>query len=436
MTLTRRDWVPEGCETYIQALAAEATADSATVEARIDALTDENSTIHEAQCFNLNPAANVMNPKAEAMLSRGLGSRPSLGYPGDKYEMGLEAVEKIEATCDALCAEVFKARYVESRVMSGAMANLYAFMASCEPGDAVIVPPASVAGHVTHHNAGAAGLYRLDIHHAPIDSENYTVDIDGLRALAREIKPKLITLGSSLNLFPHPVAKVREIADEVDAVLMFDAAHQCGLFAGGAWPNPLDEGAHLMTFSTYKSLGGPAGGLIVSNDAALMQKIDAIAFPGLTANFDVGRVAALALTMLDWREYGSAYAAEMIATSRTLAEALTRMDIPVFSTKRGMTDSHQFALIAARGGQATAKRLRAAGFLASGIGLPLPDVDGDMNGLRLGTPEAVRWGVTHQDAPELAELIADALSADDPASIAPRTAEMRKRFSQLRFIRS
>ena len=140
--------------------------------------------------------------------------------------------------------------------------------------------------------------------------------------------------------------------------------------------------------------------------------------------------------MLDWREYGSAYAAEMIATSRTLAEALTRNDIPVFSTKRGMTDSHQFAFIATKGGQATAKRLRAAGILASGIGLPLPDVDGDMNGLRLGTPEAVRWGVTHTDAPELAELIADALSAEDPASVAPRTAEMRKRFDQLHFIRS
>ena len=91
-----------------------------------------------------------------------------------------------------------------------------------------------------------------------------------MRVLAQEIKPKRITLGSSLNLFPHPIAHVREIADEVGAVLMFDAAHHCGLFAVGAWPNPLDEGAHLKTFSTYKSLGGPAGGLIVSNDAELM----------------------------------------------------------------------------------------------------------------------------------------------------------------------
>ena len=386
MTLANRPWVPEVCESYIQRIASEAAADSATVEARIDALATENATIHQAQCFNLNPAANVMSPKAEAMLSRGLGSRPSLGYPGDKYEMGLEAVEQIEATCDALCAEIFNAKYVESRVMSGAMANLYAFMATCEPGDTVIVPPASVAGHVTHHAAGAAGLYRLDICHAPVDADNYTVDIDALRTLAREIKPKLITLGGSLNLFPHPVAKAREIADEVGAILMFDAAHQCGLFAGKAWPNPLDDGAHLMTFSTYKSLGGPAGGLIVSNEAALMEKIDAIAFPGLTANFDVGRVAALAMTMLDWREHGVAYAEEMIATASALADALAARDVPVFKTSRGITESHQFAVQAPKGGQALAKHLRQAGILASGIGLPLPDVAGDMNGLRLGTP--------------------------------------------------
>lgn len=435
MTLQTRSWLPRNCDAYVQSIAANAAGDNTEVQKRLDALADENSAIHEAKCFNLNPAANVMNPKAEAMLSRGLGSRPSLGYPGDKYEMGLEAVEKIEVLCDALCAEVFRAKYVESRVMSGAMANLYAFMAVCEPGDAVIVPPASVAGHVTHHNAGAAGLYRLKLFHAVADAENYTVDVGMLRKMAREIKPKLITLGGSLNLFPHPIAEVREIADEVGAIVMFDAAHQCGLFAGGAWPDPLEQGAHLMTFSTYKSLGGPAGGLIVSNDAGLMEKFDAIAFPGLTANFDAGRVAALAMTMLDWREHGRAYAAEMIATAQALGEGLAARDVPVFEPSRGITDSHQFALRAPQGGQALAKHLRKAGILASGIGLPSSEVNGDMNGLRLGTPEAVRWGVTRDDAPELAALIADAIASDAPESLALHTAEMRGRFDTIRFVR-
>ena len=434
--LAKRPWVPADCETYIQRLADEtARADSAALDARIDALIEENLRIHEAKCFNLNPATNVMNPKAEAVLARGLGSRPSLGYPGDKYEMGLEAIEQIEVIAAELCAEVFNAKYAEIRVASGALSNLYCFMATCEPGDAVIVPPANIAGHVTHHEAGAAGLYRLDIHHAPVNADGYTVDVDGLRDLAKRVKPKLITIGGSLNLFPHPVAKARAIADEIGAHLIFDAAHQCGIFAGKAWPNPLDEGAHLMTMSTYKSLGGPAGGLIVSNDAALMEKIDAIAFPGLTANFDAAKSAALAITMLDWREHGRAYAAEMIATAKALADAMAERGLPVFQTPNGITTSHQFAIHTPQGGQAAAKKLRKAGFLTCGIGLPLPEVKGDMNGLRFGTPEIVRWGVTAKDVPALAELITETFTANDPETVAPKTAALRARFDTLHFVR-
>ena len=110
-----------------------------------------------------------------------------------------------------------------------------------------------------------------------------------------------------------------QIADEVGAALLFDAAHQCGIIASGAWKNPLNEGAHLMTMSTYKSLGGPAGGLIVTNDTALAQALDAIAFPGMTANFDAAKSAALAVTLLDWRSHGHAYAAQLIPEPSTYA---------------------------------------------------------------------------------------------------------------------
>ena len=122
--LAKRGWVPEACETYIQGVAEGATGASGDVAARIDALIDQNSQIHDRDCINLNPATNVTNPKAEAMLSRGLGSRPSLGYPGDKYEMGLEAIEQIEVIAAELAAEIFKAKYAEIRVASGAMSNL------------------------------------------------------------------------------------------------------------------------------------------------------------------------------------------------------------------------------------------------------------------------------------------------------------------------
>jgi len=435
--LERRGWVPLACEDYILGIAREtAAAPAGAVADWIDALIAENRQIHDRDCINLNPATNVMNPRAEAALAAGLGSRPSLGYPGDKYEMGLEAIEKIEVIAAELAAEVFQAQYAEIRVPSGAIANLYAFMACCRPGDAIIVPPASVGGHVTHHEAGAAGLYGLRIHAAPVAADGYTVDPAGLAALAEKVRPSLITLGGSLNLAPHPVAEAREIADRVDARLLFDAAHLCGMIAGRQWDNPLALGAHLMTMSTYKSLGGPAGGLVVTNDAGLAERLDRIAFPGLTANFDAAKSAALALTLLDWREHGRDYAAEMAASARALAEALAVEGLPVFRAANAFTTSHQFAIEAARwgGGQAAAKHLRRANILACGIGLPIAPVQGDMNGLRIGTPEIVRRGMTANDMPELARLIARALGPQSE-KVAADVSAFRQRFQGFRFIR-
>ncbi|WP_135449172.1 serine hydroxymethyltransferase [Tabrizicola caldifontis] len=434
--LVPRPWVPQACETHIQRLAAAAASPSAQVAARIGQLIDRNQEIHDRDCFNLNPATNVMNPRAEAALARGLGSRPSLGYPGDKYEMGLEAIEEIEVIAAELAAEIFDAGHAEIRVGSGALANLYGFMALAKPGDSIIAPPARIGGHVTHHAAGCAGLYGLTTHPAPIDADGYTIDLSGLRDLAHAVRPKVITLGGSLNLFPHPVAEVRKIADQVGAKVLFDAAHQCGIIAGRVWANPLTEGAHLMTMSTYKSLGGPAGGLIVTNDTTIAERLDAIAFPGLTANFDAAKSAALALTLLDWRDHGAAYARAMVDLARALAQELVNLGLPVFASDRGATTSHQFAVEAAAfgGGQAASRSLRKAGFLACGIGLPLPEVPGDMNGLRIGTPELVRRGVTPADAPELAALIAEALRSIAPETIAPRTRALRARFQGLHYV--
>lgn len=434
--LAAREWVPT--EEYIQSIAKKTAAGtSAEVDDRIERLIVRNSDIHERDCFNLNPATNVMNPRAEAALSRKLGSRPSLGYPGDKYEMGLEAIEEIEVIAAELAAEVFGARYAEIRVGSGALANLYGFMALTKPGDTIIAPPVSIGGHVTHHAAGCAGLYGLETLDAPVDAINYSIDIPGLRALALQHRPKLITVGGSLNLFPHPVREVRAVADEVGAAVLFDAAHQCGMIAGGSFPNPLAEGAHLMTMSTYKSLGGPAGGLIVTNDAAIAQRLDAIAYPGLTANFDAAKSAALAITLLDWREFGAAYAATMVATAKALASALAAEGFAVYGAEQGFTRSHQFALDAVPfgGGQAASKKLRRAGFLACGIGLPGKTIEGDMNGLRIGTPELVRWGMRVEDMPQLASLIAEGLRSNDPETVAPRTAQLRRQFQELHYIR-
>jgi len=420
--LTARPWLPPDAARRVDAITAQTSELApAAIAARLHALADRNRAIHSLECINLNPASNVMNPRAEAMLAAGLGTRASLGYPGEKYEAGLEAIEEIEVIAAGLAAAVFEARFVELRVPSGALANLYGFIATCAPGDTIIAPPAAIGGHITHHAPGAAGLYGLNVLPAPISG--YTVDVDALAALARSAHPRLITIGGSLNLEPHPVAAIRAIADEVGAKVMFDAAHLSGLIAGGAWPNPLAEGAHLLTMSTYKSLAGPPGGMVLTNDAALAQRLEAIAYPGLTANFDVGKTAALAITLVDWQVAGEAYARAMVETASALGRELEAAGVPALATT-----SHALAVDAREygGGTAAARRLRRANLLTSAIGLPRGE------GLRLGTPEAARVGMTVADMATVADFITRALTTSE--DIAPEVTAWRSGFDRVHFI--
>jgi glycine hydroxymethyltransferase len=436
-SLKTQFWATVASQELITRIASQVdTKTGADVQRWIEELAQENHRLHDIEGINLNPATNILNPRAEKLLASGMGSRASLGHPGDKYETGLGAIEQIEIITQELACEVFGSTYAEFRVPSGAIANLYAFMATTEPHDTIIAPPASIGGHVTHHKGGSAGLYRLNTISAPVDQTGYTIDIDTLRKLAHEVKPKLITVGGSLNLFHHPIAQVRAIADEVGAKVLFDAAHLCGMIAGKVWPQPLVEGAHLMTFSTYKSLGGPAGGLIVTNDDEIAQKLDAIAYPGLTANFDAAKTAALGITLQDWKSVGRDYAQMMVKTSQALAQHLQNLGVNIFAADKGFTTSHQFAILAAPygGGQTAARRMGEAGLLACGIGLPIEQVEGDLNGLRIGTPEIVRIGMKVEHMQDLAGFIARSLDTSvEPKSIQREITEWRKQFSGVHY---
>ena len=436
-SLKTQSWATSASQELITRIASQVdTKAGADVQKWIEELAQENHRLHDIEGINLNPATNILNPRAEKLLASGMGSRASLGHPGDKYETGLGAIEQIEIITQELACEVFGSTYAEFRVPSGAIANLYAFMATTEPHDTIIAPPPSIGGHVTHHKGGSAGLYRLNTISAPVDQTGYTIDIDALRKLAHEVKPKLITVGGSLNLFHHPIAQVRAIADEVGAKVLFDAAHLCGMIAGKVWPQPLVEGAHLMTFSTYKSLGGPAGGLIVTNDDEIAQKLDAIAYPGLTANFDAAKTAALGITLQDWKSVGRDYAQMMVKTSQALAQHLQNLGVNIYAADKGFTTSHQFAILAAPygGGQTAARRMGEAGLLACGIGLPVEQVEGDLNGLRIGTPEIVRIGMKVEHMQDLAEFIARSLDTSaEPKSVQREITEWRKQFSGVHY---
>src|SRR5262245_40441474 len=218
-TSAPKSWLPVDCARTVarieQSLATANGLDA--VEARLLRLIDDHERRLDRESIGLNAGTNVMNPRAAALQSRSLGNRPSLGYPGDKYEMGMEYAEEIEVIAGDLVKRLFNAPYAEIRVGSGALANLYCFMATAKPGDRIMAFPGEMGGHVTHHAAGAAGLYGVEIHTVPYDGRRMTVDLDRLRSDAKRLRPKLITVAGSLCLYPYPVREVRAIADEVGA---------------------------------------------------------------------------------------------------------------------------------------------------------------------------------------------------------------------------
>jgi len=436
----RRSWVPAALEQAIALDAARYQAmSSSELDGELHKLLVEHDRFMDTECINLYAGTNVMNPRAAQLLSSSVGSRPSLGYPGDKYEMGMHYAEQIEIMVVELLKEIFDAKYAEYRVGSGSLANLYAFMATTKPGDHIMAFSDTAAGHVTHHTPGAAGLYGLQIHDVPFDAQHMTIDLGALRKQAQTIKPKLITVAGSMCLFPYPVERVRTIADEVGAYVMYDSAHMSGLIAGGEFQQPLAEGAHIMTSSTYKSFGGPPSGMVLTNEPELAQRLDAIAYPGLTANFDLGRTSALVLACLDMREYGAVYARMCISNAQRLAEELAAREVPVFQVEgRGYTVSQHVALPAHNygGGTAGSRLLEKANILACGIGLPLPPVDGDFNAIRLGTQEITRWGMQPNDMPAIADLMSRILvRGEDPRSVKPDVLAFREGFQSLHYIR-
>jgi glycine hydroxymethyltransferase len=233
------------------------------------------------------------------------------------------------------------------------------------------------------------------------------------------------------------VREARAIADRVGARLLFDAAHLSQVIAGGVFQDPLAEGADVMTGSTYKALAGPPGGLILTNAADLAARIDRVLYPGLTANNDLGRVAALAVALNDQLVFGRDYARACVSSAQALAATLAAEGFAVAGQPPRYTGTHHVAADARRwgGGTRAARLLEGANILATGIGLPLPEPGGDVNGLRLGTQELVRWGMGPAEMPRVASLIARVLlRGEDPAPIRDEVIAWRGEYQRLHYL--
>jgi glycine hydroxymethyltransferase len=440
--MSERPWLSPAARAFHERNEARTARMSPAVAAeRIEALVTGQER-HLAECIVLYAGTNEPNPRLARLLGSPIGSRPNLGPPGDTYNRGMTDAAELSVVVGNLLARLLRCRYVETRVGSGSLANLYAFLATCRPGDRILAFSDAFAGHPTHHAVGAAGLAGLEVHDLPCDPATMDVDLSALRRNAHELRPRLLVVAGSMCLHPYDVAGVRAVADEIGAYVLYDAAHMGGLIAGGRFQQPLAEGAHLMTGSTYKSFGGPPAGFVATDDAALAERLDRIAYPGLTANSDLARTAALGVAVADLLAHGEAYADACITAAQALAAALVARGVPVLDVAgKGPTVSQHVAVPAQRwgGGDTAARRLEPAHVLTSSIGIPGTPAPfaGEANALRLGTQELARRGMGPADMGAVADLVARVLvDGEPPEQVRPDTVALRRRFPGLQFVQA
>ncbi|HQX76810.1 MAG TPA: aminotransferase class I/II-fold pyridoxal phosphate-dependent enzyme, partial [Thermoflexales bacterium] len=210
-----------------------------------------------------------------------------------------------------------------------------------EPGDVVMTIAQPFGGHSSNRIDGPAGARGLKIVDVPMDPVELVVDLDLFRKMAPLVRPKLVTLGASMTLFPFPLKEMNEIVSEWGGKIFFDGAHQIGLIAGGQFQDPLREGAAVMTGSAGKTFSGPQSGIIVWNDPALTDSITHTIFPVMAATHQVNRVAALAVSAAEMIEFGQVYMAQIVKNAQALGAALEKRGIPVIAAHKGYTRTHQ-----------------------------------------------------------------------------------------------
>src|SRR5947207_1129508 len=342
------------------------------------------------------------------------------GYPGARYYGGCEFYDAIETIAIDRAKQLFGARFANVQSHRGANANLAAFMALMQPGDHFLGINLCSGGHLTHGmklNASAI-FYKPDFYE--LDPKTETIDFNSVRAKAKELRPRVIVCGYSA--YPRTIdfAQFRAIADEVGALLMADIAHIAGLVVGGAHPSPFPH-AHVVTTTTHKTLRGPRGGLILTNDEELSKAINRSVFPGSQGGPLMHIIAAKAVAFGEaLRPEFKGYAQQIVKNARALADALVHRG---YRLQSGGTDNHLMlvdlrARNAAFTGADAEKALEAAGIITNKNAIyndPRPPKV--TSGLRLGTPAVTTRGLKENDLVAVAGFLDRALLAkDDPAT--------------------
>lgn len=351
---------------------------------------------------------NITSPIVRRLVASDLGHRYAEGRVGHRYYQGCKYIDQIEETAIKLAKRLFEAEHVNVQPTSGVNANLAAFFALTDPGDLLMPLDVPHGGHISHARYSAAGIRGLKIECHPFDKEEMNIDVDLMIKKILDIKPRVVMFGASLFLFPHPVKEARQVADEVGAKIIYDAAHVLGLIAGKQFQDPLREGADVITGPTHKTFPGPQGALILCK-SNIADEMDRAVFPGTVSNHHLHHKAGLAVTLSEMLVFGKDYAKQMISNAKTLGLALYETGLDVLCEKKGFTASHQIAIDVSRykGGAKVASNLERANIIANKNLLPWDDVNNPDNpsGIRLGVQELTRLNMRGSEMKEIASLI-------------------------------
>ena len=327
------------------------------------------------------------------------------GYPGKRYYEGMDVIDPLEQLAIGRAKALFGAEHANVQPYSGSPANLAVLLALCEPGDVIMGLSLPAGGHLTHGwKVSATGIYYKSVQYGVRESD-HRIDLDQVRALAREHRPKLIWVGHSAYPRTLDFASFADIAAEVDAYLVADIAHIAGLVAGGAHPSPIPH-CHATTTTTHKTLRGPRGGLILSRKA-VAKKIDKAVFPGLQGGPHNHTTAAKAVAFHEAAQPSFRdYAANVVANAKALAEAMIAAGFVLIT---GGTDNHLMLVdLNNRGisGRVGAMALNACGIELNGNSIPF-DTRGpfDPSGIRIGTAAMTSRGLMPEHMAAVAGFI-------------------------------
>ena len=370
--------------------------------------------MRQENTLELIASENHVSQAVMAAMGTALTNKYAEGYPGARYYGGCKFYDQIEDIARDRAKGLFNCQFANVQPHSGANANTAAFMAACDPGDTILSLPIASGGHLSHGlKVNFSGIF-YNIVDYRLDPETELIDYDHVRDQARKHKPKMIICGYSA--YPRIIdfAAFREIADEVGALLLADVAHIAGLIATGVHPSPFPH-AHIVTTTTHKTLRGPRGGMILTNDEEMAKKVDRRVFPGTQGGPLMHIIAAKAVAFGEALQPSfKSYAQQVVANAQVLADQLTRHGYRLVS---GGTDNH-LMLVDLRpksedltGAQAE-QWLEASGIVTNKNGIPNdPRPPKVTSGLRLGTPALTTRGFKDGDIKEVAALIDQVLDA-------------------------